>query len=135
MKLFMNSLSTRVFDTGQRDDFSLVVCRRGSPLLVGIKSREHLTTDYIPVMFTDSKQQTPSPPTKKRNGMLGDGTESRDSLTEFRPPSERSQVEYFFASDAAAIVEHTNRVLYLEDDDVAYATCEGGKVDSSNPQN
>lgn len=29
------------------------------------------------------------------------------------------QVEYFFASDASAIIEHTNRVLYLEDDDVA----------------
>lgn len=27
--------------------------------------------------------------------------------------------EYFVASDAAAIIEHTNRVLYLEDDDVA----------------
>ncbi|GAU87774.1 hypothetical protein RvY_00572 [Ramazzottius varieornatus] len=103
-----------------------VATRRGSPLLVGIKSREHLTTDYIPVMYGDAKQQTPSPPTKKRNGMQGDGLEGRDSLTEFRPPSERSQVEYFFASDAAAIVEHTNRVLYLEDDDVAYVTCEGG---------
>ena len=29
------------------------------------------------------------------------------------------QVEYFFASDASAIIEHTNRVIYLEDDDVA----------------
>ena len=29
------------------------------------------------------------------------------------------QVEYFFASDASAIIEHTNRVIFLEDDDVA----------------
>ncbi len=29
------------------------------------------------------------------------------------------QVEYFFASDASAIIEHTDRVIYLEDDDVA----------------
>ena len=28
-------------------------------------------------------------------------------------------MEYFFASDASAIIEHTDRVLYLEDDDVA----------------
>merc|ERR1712001_110514 len=28
-------------------------------------------------------------------------------------------VEYFFASDASAIIEHTNRVIFLEDDDVA----------------
>lgn len=31
-------------------------------------------------------------------------------------------MEYFFASDASAIIEHTNRVLYLEDDDVAAVT-------------
>lgn len=29
-------------------------------------------------------------------------------------------IEFFVASDAAAIVEHTKRVLYLEDDDVAH---------------
>merc|ERR1712111_209567 len=29
------------------------------------------------------------------------------------------KVEYFFASDASAIIEHTNRVIFLEDDDVA----------------
>ena len=29
------------------------------------------------------------------------------------------QVEYFFASDASAIIEHTNRVIFLEDDDVS----------------
>lgn len=29
-------------------------------------------------------------------------------------------IEFFIASDAAAIVEHTKRVLYLEDDDVAH---------------
>ncbi len=28
-------------------------------------------------------------------------------------------MEYFFASDASAIIEHTDRVIYLEDDDVA----------------
>ncbi len=30
------------------------------------------------------------------------------------------QVEYFLASDAAAIVEHTKQVIFLEDDDVAF---------------
>ena len=33
--------------------------------------------------------------------------------------SDEDSVEYFFASDASAIIEHTNRVIYLEDDDVA----------------
>jgi glucosamine--fructose-6-phosphate aminotransferase (isomerizing) len=29
-------------------------------------------------------------------------------------------IEFFIASDAAAIIEHTKRVLYLEDDDIAH---------------
>lgn len=29
-------------------------------------------------------------------------------------------VEYFMASDASAVVEHTKRVIFLEDDDVAF---------------
>lgn len=30
------------------------------------------------------------------------------------------EAEYFFASDASAIIEHTKQVLFLEDDDVAF---------------
>ena len=32
---------------------------------------------------------------------------------------EGDAIEYFFAGDASAVVEHTNRVIFLEDDDVA----------------
>ena len=42
-----------------------------------------------------------------------------ESTSQFGPQGEDKEVEYFFASDASAIIEHTNRVLYLEDDDVA----------------
>ena len=35
-------------------------------------------------------------------------------------------IEFFMASDAAAIVEHTKRVLYMEDDDIAHVA-NGGK--------
>lgn len=38
----------------------------------------------------------------------------RDSTAEFAPLGENSEVEYFFASDASAIIEHTNRVIFLE---------------------
>ena len=41
------------------------------------------------------------------------------STTEFIPFTEEKEVEYFFASDASAVIEHTNRVIFLEDDDVA----------------
>ena len=35
-------------------------------------------------------------------------------------------IEYFVASDASAVIEHTKRVLYLEDDDIAHIA-EGGE--------
>lgn len=36
-----------------------------------------------------------------------------ESTSEFMP-LEQKEVEYFFASDASAVIEHTNRVIYLE---------------------
>jgi hypothetical protein len=35
-------------------------------------------------------------------------------------------IEFFVASDASAVIEHTKRVLYLEDDDIAHIA-EGGE--------
>ncbi|KAF6039027.1 GFPT2 [Bugula neritina] len=37
---------------------------------------------------------------------------------------EGDAIEYFFSSDASAVIEHTNQVIYLEDDDVA-SVCNG----------
>ena len=37
------------------------------------------------------------------------------------------QVEYYFASDASAVIEYTNKVIFLEDDDVAAITADGCK--------
>ncbi len=45
-----------------------------------------------------------------------DGEEEEGGEAEFSPDH---SAEYFFASDPSAIVEHTKRVIYLEDDDVA----------------
>lgn len=36
-----------------------------------------------------------------------------ESTSEFQPLEDK-EVEYFFASDASAIIEHTNRVIYFE---------------------
>ncbi|KAG1668289.1 Glutamine--fructose-6-phosphate aminotransferase [isomerizing] 2 [Nymphon striatum] len=97
-----------------------VASRRGSPLLVGIKSRVRLTTDHIPIFF--SKDHRPRGVSTSNNTVEKEETtrlHRTDSTTEFSPLGEDSDVEYFFASDASAIIEHTNRVLYLEDDDVA----------------
>ncbi|GFQ82932.1 glutamine--fructose-6-phosphate aminotransferase 2 [Trichonephila clavata] len=92
-----------------------IATRRGSPLLVGIKSKTHLATDYIPVLY--SKDLRASPMTAST--VQAQGMHRSDSTTEFHPAGEDKQVEYFFASDASAVIEHTNRVIFLEDDDVA----------------
>ncbi|GFS56660.1 glutamine--fructose-6-phosphate aminotransferase 2 [Nephila pilipes] len=100
-----------------------IATRRGSPLLVGIKSKTHLATDYIPVLYSkDLEKQSlqdlrASPMTA--GTVQAQGMHRSDSTTEFHPSGEDKQVEYFFASDASAVIEHTNRVIFLEDDDVA----------------
>lgn len=44
-------------------------------------------------------------------------SQSRSFLGEDGVPQ---PVEYVLASDASAIIEHTKKVLYLEDDDIAH---------------
>jgi len=102
-----------------------VATRRGSPLLVGIKTESALESDHIPVQYTAEEDPSVirhgtdisgSPaPRKKTSAMF---RMDPDHTEEIRVSDEDS-VEYFFASDASAIIEHTNRVIYLEDDDVA----------------
>lgn len=86
-----------------------VVTRRGSPLLVGIKAQTSLATNHVPILYGKGH----------RHGSTGNIQVEPlpDNTSDFINPGE--QVEYFFASDASAVIEHTNRVIYLEDDDVA----------------
>ncbi|XP_076629753.1 glucosamine-fructose-6-phosphate aminotransferase 2 isoform X1 [Colletes latitarsis] len=103
-----------------------VATRRGSPLLVGIKTKTRLATDHVPILY--GKDELPrvnkegEAPTKDhrphgRNAELPVIPRS-ESTSEFQPLEDK-EVEYFFASDASAVIEHTNRVIFLEDDDVA----------------
>ncbi|TMW47995.1 hypothetical protein DOY81_006925, partial [Sarcophaga bullata] len=87
-----------------------VASRRGSPLLVGIKTKTRLATDHIPILYGKDHRT----PMQTRNLSVLPRSES---TSEFMPVDK--EVEYFFASDASAVIEHTNRVIYLEDDDVA----------------
>ncbi|KAL8565038.1 Glutamine--fructose-6-phosphate aminotransferase [isomerizing] 2 [Nucella lapillus] len=88
----------------------LVATRRGSPLVIGVKSDSKLATDNIPVLYS-----------KDQRGLLITAPQRPDSddLTEYHAVGPHKQVEYFFASDASAIIEHTNKVIFMEDDDVA----------------
>ncbi|KAI3380353.1 hypothetical protein SNEBB_003321 [Seison nebaliae] len=57
---------------------------------------------------------------EKENGCLNGNLANGDMGEDI------TSIEYFFASDAAAIIEHTNNVIFLEDDDVACVTANNG---------
>uniref|UniRef100_A0A6M2DS98 glutamine--fructose-6-phosphate transaminase (isomerizing) n=1 Tax=Xenopsylla cheopis TaxID=163159 RepID=A0A6M2DS98_XENCH len=96
-----------------------VATRRGSPLLVGIKTKTRLATDHVPILYGKDDQQMRK---EHRPHGLARGDvpvlPRSESTSEFQPLEDK-EVEYFFASDASAVIEHTNRVIYFEDDDVA----------------
>ncbi|XP_058864691.1 glutamine--fructose-6-phosphate aminotransferase [isomerizing] 1 isoform X2 [Acipenser ruthenus] len=87
--------------------------RRGGPLLIGVHSAHKLSTDHIPILYRTAGKD------KKGCSSLP----RVDSTTCLFPIDEKG-VEYYFASDASAVIEHTNQVIFLEDDDVA-AVSEG----------
>jgi len=72
--------------------------------------------------FTFSSQR-PTSPTSATPPADSD-LKRASSFTHFTVDEEK-QVEYFFASDASAVIEHTNKVIFLEDDDVASVNAEG----------
>ncbi|EDQ90085.1 uncharacterized protein MONBRDRAFT_20634 [Monosiga brevicollis MX1] len=92
----------------------VVAARRGSPLLIGILT-ESKSADIIPISISDRTKKTgkvrtlsPLPP------------EPRPSFCTLLHIDTHDPVEYFLASDASALIEYTNRVIYLEDDDVVH---------------
>ncbi|KAK7146514.1 hypothetical protein R3I93_014076 [Phoxinus phoxinus] len=82
--------------------------RRGGPLLIGVRSDHKLSTDHIPILYRSSGKDKKSCSTLPR----------LDQDTCLFPVEEKA-VEYYFASDASAVIEHTNQVIFLEDDDIA----------------
>ncbi|XP_046753189.1 glutamine--fructose-6-phosphate aminotransferase [isomerizing] 2-like isoform X3 [Diprion similis] len=95
-----------------------VATRRGSPLLVGIKTKTRLATDHVPILYGKEGDTTPQDHRPHGRGSDLPIIPRSDSTSEFQPLEDK-EVEYFFASDASAVIEHTNRVIFLEDDDVA----------------
>ncbi|XP_010793000.1 glutamine--fructose-6-phosphate aminotransferase [isomerizing] 2 [Notothenia coriiceps] len=88
-----------------------VCSRRGSPLLIGVRSEYELSTEDIPIQYNNALFKEGVQ--EKNSHNLADCSSDIDSVGDGRA------VEYYFASDASAIIEHTNKVLYLEDDDMA----------------
>ncbi|OLY84011.1 Glutamine-fructose-6-phosphate aminotransferase [isomerizing] [Smittium mucronatum] len=99
----------------------IVVYRRGSPLLLGIKTEKTLSADFLDVEFSN-EIETPDDPNSE---FKIPSYAKRAQNQMFTSESGEQSVEYFFSSDPSAIVEHTRRVLYLEEDDIAHISSTG----------
>ncbi|KNE57773.1 glutamine-fructose-6-phosphate transaminase (isomerizing) [Allomyces macrogynus ATCC 38327] len=103
----------------------VVATRRGSPLLIGVKTDKKLKVDFVDVEFGSDPVSEPATELNDEESYLAADkthpkmrrTQSRAFLSDDGQPQ---PIEYFLASDASAIIEHTKRVLYLEDDDIAH---------------
>ncbi|XP_014900346.1 glutamine--fructose-6-phosphate aminotransferase [isomerizing] 2 [Poecilia latipinna] len=95
-----------------------VSTRRGSPLLIGVRSEHELPTEQIPVQYNSGHIKEDVEEKNSHN--------RTDSSNAINSNEDGRAVEYYFASDASAIIEHTNKVLYMEDDDIA--AVKGGEL-------
>lgn len=95
--------------------------RKGSPLLVGVKTDTKLTMDVVDVEYDERKPVS----TTTLDSLLPEANSGPSSS--IRPTGSRaflpegpSQVEFFLSSDPASVVKHTKKLIFLEDDDVVH---------------
>ncbi|TBU02594.1 glutamine--fructose-6-phosphate aminotransferase [Hamiltosporidium magnivora] len=103
----------------------IVAVRKSSPLLIGIKTVQKMTLDFFDVSFGTEKDDEPGSPLMHQNTVANSPALSplfRDCHISTLQSTPTSQMEMFLASDTAAIIEHTKKVIYLEDNDIAYIT-------------
>lgn len=111
----------------------LIATRQGSPLLIGVKTDKKLKTDFVDVEYAPHKNTSfplASGKAKSGSALLSiPGLADRLGGMDLRKSQSRAflsdegvpmPAEFYFASDASAIIEYTKQVLYLEDEDVAH---------------
>lgn len=90
----------------------IIAAKRGSPLIMGVKLKVQpdsaRSTQLVNVIFGDDKSRASA---ALQNELVAHQLEHEE---------QNPAVEYFLASDINAIVEHTRKVIYLEDDDMVY---------------
>lgn len=111
----------------------VIAARKGSPLVVGVRTMKKMKVDFVDVEYSEegalpAEKASQNLALKKQTGNLGSllappdksllhRSQSRAFLSDEGVPIPS---EFFLSSDPSAIVEHTKKVLYLEDDDIAH---------------
>jgi len=107
----------------------VIAARKGSPLVIGVKTAKKMKVDFVDVEYTEegalpAETASQNVALKKSNNLLAPPdksllhrSQSRAFLSDDGAPM---PTEFFLSSDPSSIVEHTKKVLYLEDDDIAH---------------
>lgn len=108
----------------------VIAARKGSPLVVGVRTPKKMKVDFVDVEYSEegalSAEQAAQNVALKKSATsllappdksLLHRSHSRAFLSDDGSPQ---PAEFFLSSDPSAIVEHTKKVLYLEDDDIAH---------------
>ncbi|CAK7244558.1 MAG: glutamine--fructose-6-phosphate transaminase (isomerizing) [Sporothrix thermara] len=122
----------------------VIAARKGSPLVIGVKTQKRMKVDFVDVEYADDSNPLPAETASQNVALKKAGVSSGSSLLSpataaggLAPPDKsllhRSQsrafmtddgmpmpTEFFLSSDPSAIIEHTKKVMYLEDDDIAH---------------
>lgn len=117
----------------------VIAARKGSPLVIGVKTQRRMKVDFVDVEYSDDKSALPAEAASQNVALKKSATNflSPESSNLLGAPDKsllhRSQsrafmtddgmpmpTEFFLSSDPSAIVEHTKKVMYLEDDDIAH---------------
>lgn len=118
----------------------VVAARKGSPLVIGVKTQRRMKVDFVDVEYADEHGGALPAETASQNVAIKKASKGSDGLlaptllgTPDKSLLHRSQsrafmtddgmpmpAEFFLSSDPSAIVEHTKKVMYLEDDDIAH---------------
>ncbi|KAF2750011.1 glutamine-fructose-6-phosphate t [Sporormia fimetaria CBS 119925] len=110
----------------------VIAARKGSPLVIGVRTEKKMKVDFVDVEYNDDTSALPAERASQNVALKKSSTSSL-----LAPPDKsllhRSQsraflsedglpmpTEFFLSSDPSSIVEHTKKVLYLEDDDIAH---------------
>ncbi|KAI9781985.1 MAG: glutamine--fructose-6-phosphate transaminase (isomerizing) [Geoglossum umbratile] len=108
----------------------VIAARKGSPLVIGVRTQRKMKVDFVDVEYSEeggltAEQASHNVALKKSTGnllappdkSLLHRSQSRAFISDDGAPF---PAEFFLSSDPSAIVEHTKKVLYLEDDDIAH---------------
>ncbi|KAK0877543.1 glutamine--fructose-6-phosphate transaminase (isomerizing) [Friedmanniomyces endolithicus] len=115
----------------------VVAARKGSPLVVGVRTAKKMKVDFVDVEFNEDGAALPAEQASQNVALKKQPMGATLGSNLLAPPDKsllhRSQsraflsddgmpqaAEFFLSSDPSAIVEHTKKVLYLEDDDIAH---------------